>query len=94
MARYALAMTRFISDQNGRAIAGATVTVYVQETGALATIYAAQSGGSAIDGSVVTTDDEGYYIFFVDDEDYGLTTHFKLVVTKAGYDTKTLEWVR
>ncbi|MFZ3043875.1 MAG: hypothetical protein WA058_02075 [Minisyncoccia bacterium] len=94
--RYALAMSRFVSDQNGRAIEGATVTVYAWNGSdwTLATIYDAYTGGSVIAGSVVTTDAEGAYLFFVSDSDYPLTTSFKLVVSKENYDTKILEHVR
>lgn len=94
--RYALAMSRFISDQNGRAIEDATVTVYAWNGSdwTLATIYADYTGGSAITGSAVTTDEEGAFSFFASDDDYPLTTSFRLVVTKENYQTKTLDHVR
>ena len=73
---------RVVRDSNGVILPGAVVTVYLAGTTSLATIYAAQSGGSSV-GSV-TTDANGKYLIFVDDSDYPLTTAFRFVTTYGG----------
>lgn len=92
---YRLCRPPYVTDQNGRAIASATVTFYVQATGALATIYSDEALTTAITGSVVTTDSDGMFAdYYISDDDYPLNTSFKLVIAKANYDGKTEEWVR
>jgi len=92
---YKLCRSPYVTDQNGKAIVGATVTFYVQSTGALATIYSDEALTTAISGSVVTTDSNGSFAsYFISDDDYALNTSFKLVIAKDTYDTQTEEWVR
>jgi hypothetical protein len=92
---YRLCRPPYATDQNGRAIAGATVTFYVQATGALATIYLDEALTLPITGSAVTTDSDGMFAgYYISDDDYPLNTSFKLVVAKANYETRTEQWVR
>ena len=73
----------------GTTVSGATVTVYLTGTGTLANIYTASSGGSVISGSQVTSNANGYYIFFVDDTDYLPSQRFALTIEASGLDTTT-----
>ncbi len=74
----------------GAAIAGATVTVYLAGVETLATIYDSIGGGS-VPGSVVTTDADGEYIFFVAQTDYDSDQQFKVVIQATGYSDKTVD---
>src|SRR3990172_1385508 len=73
----------------GASISGATLTVYLAGTTTLATIYSASSGGSAISGSQVTSDSNGYYKFYADNTVYNSYQLFDLKVEGSGLDTKT-----
>ena len=78
-------MTRFpfestLTDQFGRIIVGGTVTVNLTGTSTAATIYAAESGGSAITDSQITTGSDGTYKFWVDTLDFVATQRFRLVL--------------
>ena len=74
---------------SGAAVSGATVTVYKTGTSTLVTIYAASSGGSAISGSQVTTNANGYYKFYIDKSNYNAHQRFALTVEGSGLDTTT-----
>jgi len=92
---YRLARPPYVSDQNGKALAGAVVTFYVQETGALATIYSDVGLTTVIPGSAITTDANGRFdSYFISDDDYPLTTSFKLTVVKVRYESFQEEYVR
>jgi hypothetical protein len=60
----------FVQDAAGNVQAGVTVTVRVQGSAALADIYAAETGGSAISGSELTTDANGRYEFWAEPGSY------------------------
>lgn len=60
----------FVQDSAGNVQASVTVTIRVQGSGALATIYAAATGGSPISGSTLTTDANGRYEFYADPGSY------------------------
>ena len=74
---------------SGAAVSGATVTVYLTGTATPATIYSASSGGSAVSGSQVTTNTNGYYKFFIDKADYTTSQRFALTIEGSGLDTTT-----
>lgn len=69
-------------DQNGNAVQEGNITVYLAGTTDLATIYSVVSGGSAVTGSVVTSDNSGNYSFYVDTDDYSFTQLFKIIPSK------------
>lgn len=71
-----------VQDRSGNAVAGAEVRVYLTGTQTLATI-SATDGGAAIVGSVVVSDSDGDFAFFVASGTYDLT------VSVVGYDTVT-----
>jgi len=87
MARYAY--QGHATDGNGRVIDSATVTCYLADTTTAAVIYAAKSGGSALSGAVVTADSSGYFIFYVDTDDYANTDLFDVVISKTNFTSKT-----
>ncbi len=78
MARFPFEAT--LTDQYGRIIVGGTVTVNLTGTSTAATIYAAESGGSAITDSQITTGSDGTYKFWVDTLDFVATQRFRLVL--------------
>jgi microcystin-dependent protein len=65
----------------GSAVASATVTVRIRASNALASVYAAESGGSPIGGSVLTTDANGRVAGWVDRGAYKLTVSGTGIIT-------------
>ena len=78
-------------DGNGRVILGATVSVYLTGTTTVASIYAAEAGGTAVN-SVLSSSTNGSFLFFVDDTEYATTQFFRLVISKTGYETRTYDY--
>ncbi len=77
-----------VRDSVGNIMAGATVRVYLQNTGVAATIYETLASASSV-SSVVTSSD-GSFILYLDHFDYDSDQTFKIVVTR-GTSTKTYE---
>lgn len=76
---------------NGSVVGAMTVSVFLAGTTTPASIYAASSGGVAVN-SVLTTDtvtDVGRYSFYVDDGDYSPTQNFDITFSKTGYNSQT-----
>ena len=71
----------FTKDQNGRIIQSAIVSVYLAGSSTAASIYAAETGGTAVNS--VTSDSNGKFSFWVDDGNYAVTQKFKISVSKA-----------
>lgn len=76
-------------DSQGNALSGGSATVYT-DSGALATIYSAETGGSAVAGSIITTDTNGAFEFYVDTIDYPLTQQFNVTVSKLNYSSSSI----
>lgn len=80
-------------DGEGNKVSGGSATFYVfnssnpSSPSSLATIYSTISGGSAVSGSVVTTDDNGAYLAFIDEVDYMADQVFSLVLSKSTHKT-------
>ena len=74
-----------VRDGLGRAVPGATVTVFLAGSTTWAAIYNASSGGVAIPGSAVTADATGYFGFWVDSDDYPSSQLFKIVASAPNY---------
>ena len=81
----------YVQDANGKIVTSASITVHEADTTTLATIYSAASGGSVVTGSVVTSDDNGYFKFYISNGDYDITRIFDITISKANYQTTTLE---
>lgn len=77
------------TDGNGRRINSATVSVYLAGTTTAASVYAASSGGAAVNS--VTTDSTGLYEFWIDDTDYTQEQLFKVTLTKSGFQSKSID---
>lgn len=73
----------------GAVLASATVTIYLAGTTTPASVYEASSGGASV--ASVTTDTYGRWTFYADVADYPFTQQYKVVATKDGYDTITLD---
>lgn len=76
------------TDGNGRRIDSATVSAYLAGTDTAASVYAASSGGIAVNS--VTTDTSGLYEFWVDDTDYTQEQLFKIIMSKTSFQSKTI----
>jgi hypothetical protein len=93
MARYIY--QNVVQDGSGNFIPTATVTMQLAGLATLATIYTAVSGGTAdADSVVLTSSDDGTYLFYVDDTDYGLTQRFKITMTKDGYSSESWDYIQ
>jgi hypothetical protein len=91
MARYVFQNTAV--DGAGKILTSATVAVYLEDGTTAASIYTAESGGSAVN-SVTTDSTNGSFSFFVDTGDYANTQKFKLTVSKTGYIDFTIDDIR
>lgn len=75
-------------DHTGNVVENGTVTVCPAGTSTLATIYTAETGGSADTDSAVSTDTYGHFYFYVDPKDYALSQKFKIKLSKPLLTTK------
>jgi len=83
---------RYVLDEQGNAIEGATISVYEAGTTTPAKIYTSEDATQHV--SSVTTGSDGSFEFWVDSDDYDpLTQEFKIVATKAGLVSKTFDYV-
>jgi len=78
-------------DGAGNVIPGATVPVYLAGTNTLATVYETETGTTGV--NFVTTGADGSFSFYVDRFDYDIEQQFKVIITKAGYTSKTYDYV-
>lgn len=85
MARYIYQGT-FV-DLSGNVVNSGTITVYLAGTTTLASVYAASSGGTAVNS--VVSDSTGKFVFYVDTGDYNANQKFDIVLSKAGFLSKT-----
>ena len=74
-------------DFAGNVIKTATISAFLAGTTTPASIYAAYSGGIAV--NTVTSDTNGDFSFYVDDGDYIATQRFKITIAKTSYTTST-----
>jgi len=87
-------------DGNGRVVGSSTtadstegtISVYLAGTTTAASVYAAESGGTAVNS--VETDEYGHFYFWVDDTDYAVNQTFKIVLSHSNFESKTYDDVR
>jgi len=84
-----LKYTGLARSEGGAVLASATVAVYLAGTTTPADVYEASSGGTSV--NEVTTDSNGRWTFYADTTDYAFTQEYKVVVTKDGYSSITLD---
>jgi hypothetical protein len=92
MARYQYPVSGvgFTVDQNGKVIQAASVSVFLNGTTTPASIYAAKTGGTAVN-SITSDSTNGSFHFFVDSGDYTPSTQkFSIQISKTNYQTLTL----
>ena len=83
-----------IRDQLGNVVPSASVYIYLAGTVTAASIYTVNSGGAALAvAPQITTDNNGWFEFWVDDEDYDHDQKFKLNVVKTGFTTVTIDYI-
>jgi len=87
MARYIFQGT--FRDGQGNIIPDGTVTVFDAGTTTASTLYAVSSGGTSVNS--VTSDDNGFFCFYVDSSDYSGGSQFDITLSKSGYSDKTYE---
>jgi len=75
----------------GTIVPSATISVYLAGTTTAASVYAAASGGAAVNS--VTSGDDGSFTFYVSRTDYDWDQLFKVVISKAGHDPSTWDYV-
>jgi hypothetical protein len=85
MARYSFQGT--FRDGQGNIVEDGTVSVFLAGTTTAATIYT--SDVIVASTSSVTSDEKGYFIFYVDNTDYGTSQLFDITLSKTGYDSQT-----
>lgn len=73
----------------GQVRGSCTISIYLAGTTTAASVYAAVSGGVAVNS--VTSDAYGNFGFYIDEATYGLTQRFKIIVSKTGYDSQTYD---
>ena len=84
MSRYAFQGT--FRDGQGNIVSGGTITVYLAGTDTTATIY--EDDTTVTSTSYVESDDNGYFIFYIDSSDYSTSQFFDIQLAKSGYTTK------
>lgn len=84
MARYIFQGT--FRDGQGNIVSGGTITVYLAGTDTTATIY--EDDTTVTSTSYVESDDNGYFIFYIDSSDYSASQFFDIQLAKSGYTTK------
>jgi hypothetical protein len=87
MARYIFQGT--FRDGQGNIIPDGTVTVFNAGTTTASTLYTASSGGTSVNS--VTSDDNGFFYFYIDSSDYAENSQFDITLSKSGYSDKTYE---
>jgi parallel beta-helix repeat protein len=78
-------------DGAGNIVPSATVSVYLAGTTTAASVYAAYTGGTAVNS--VTSGTDGVYEFYVDDTDYAVGQRFKIYISKTGYSSITHDYM-
>jgi len=86
MSRYKLPSCVF-QDQSGNVVASGTCSVLLAGTSTAASIYAASSGGAAVNS--VTSDSAGQCTFYVDTGDYEYSQLFDITLSKTDFTSKT-----
>ncbi len=87
----------FFQDGTGRAVPSGSVTVYLANGTTKATVYpkrgTADAGASATadSDSIVSSESNGYFGFYVDDGDYSPGQKFKITLSKTGYTSTSLD---
>jgi len=84
-----LKYTGIARSTGGAVLGSATVTIYLAGTTTPANVYEASTGGDSV--TSVTSDSNGRWTFYADVADYAFTQEYKVVVTKDGYSTITLD---
>jgi len=87
-------------DGNGHVIGSATTadgnpgiaTVYLAGTDTLADIYESSVSTGVV--HYVSTDEHGYFYFWVDDSDYAATQEFKIISSHPDFRAQTYDYIR
>uniref|UniRef100_A0A6M3IS72 Uncharacterized protein n=1 Tax=viral metagenome TaxID=1070528 RepID=A0A6M3IS72_9ZZZZ len=77
-------------DGSGHPVLGGTASVYLAGTTTAASVYAASSGGVAVN-SVTSSSTDGTFEFYVDESDYGYGQKFKVTLSKSGYTSQSYD---
>lgn len=77
-------------DGSGHPVLSGTASIYLAGTTTAASVYAASSGGTAVN-SVTGSSTDGTFEFWVDESNYGYGQLFKVVLSKSGYTSQTYD---
>ena len=88
MARYKLPSCVFL-DQSGNVVENGTCSVSLAGTSTVASIYAASSGGSAVNS--VTSSSAGQCTWYVDTDDYSTDQKFKITLSKTNFTSQSFD---
>jgi hypothetical protein len=83
-------------DGTGKVITEATISVYLAGGYTVASVYAAASGGVAVNSvtsGASTSSSPGYFSFWVDRGDYVSTQQFRLVISKSGFNSQIYDYI-
>jgi hypothetical protein len=80
-----------VKDDEGNIIADATIAVYLGGTGTAASIYLDPDSDTKVTGT--TSDSYGRYVFYVSAFDYDSDQTFKILISKTGYVTNTIDHI-
>lgn len=79
-------------DDLGNSIANGNVSVYLAGTTTPAKIYLTETDPTPIETPPqLTTDEHGFFAFWVDEKDYPLTQRFRIILEKEGYQSVDLD---
>lgn len=79
-------------DDLGNSIANGNVSIYLAGTTTPAKIYLTETDPTPIETPPqLTTDEHGFFAFWVDEADYSLIQRFRIVLEKEGYQTVDLD---
>jgi hypothetical protein len=76
-------------DKFGHIVPTGTVSVFLKGTTTPAGIYRAETGGVAVNS--VTSNTDGTFVFYVDEDEYLTSQHFKIVLSKTGFQSSTYD---
>lgn len=77
-------------DGNGKVMQGATVSTFLTGTTTAADVYAASSGGTAVN-SVTSDSVDGTFVFWVDESDHVLNQRFRVTISLARFTTQIVD---
>ncbi len=84
----------FVQDSLGNAVSSANISVYLANSTTSTTTWDAETGGSSTSATPQTTSDsEGFFDFWVSDDEYTKAQEFKLDIKHADITNQSIDYV-